>query len=84
MATIIHIQEVTSTQVSEITAASIEDAMWAYAHNAAFNWNDFDCAKLKKYPHSEDINCMEFEFITEKLTIQHIYGNRYTAEWVNI
>ena len=84
MATIIHIQEITSTQVSEVNAASIEDAMWAYAHNAAFNWDDFDCATLKKYPHSEDINCMEFEFITEKLTIQHIYGNRYTAEWVNI
>lgn len=82
--TVIHIQEITSGQVTEIIAETMEKALWAYAHNAAFNWDDFDGAKLKKYPHSEDINWMEFEFITEKLTIQHIYGNRYTAEWVNI
>lgn len=81
---IIHIQEITSTQVSEVTANTIEDAIWAYAHNAACDWDDFECAKLKRYPHSEDVNWMEFEFITEKLVIRHVYGERYTAEWVNI
>ena len=81
---IIHIQEITSTQVSEITAKTVEDALWAYAHNAAFSWDDFECGRLKRYPRSNDIHWMEFEFIAEKLTIQHTYGNRYSAEWVNI
>lgn len=84
MATIIHIQELTSTQVSEIIDKSIEDAMWAYAHNAAFDWDDLVCAKLKRYPRSKAIHWMEFEFVTERLTIRHVYGTRYTAEWVNI
>ena len=81
---IIHIQEITSTQVGEVIANTIEDAMWAYAHNAAYDWDDFECVKLMRYRHSDDIQWMEFEFITEKLVIRHIYGERYTAEWINL
>ena len=84
MKAIIHIQEINSTQVSEITAKTIEDAIWAYAHNSAFDWDDFDCARLMRYPESEDIKWMEFEFITEKLVVRHVYGERYTAQWADL
>ena len=84
MIAIIHIQEINSTQVSEITAKTIEDAIWAYAYNAAFDWEHFEFARLMRYPKSEDINWMEFEFITEKLIVRHIYGERYTAQWVEL
>lgn len=85
MAVIVHIQEVTSTQVTEVTAETVEDALWAYAHNAAANWDSFECAKRTWYPRRrKTTKWMEFCFSTEYLILKHTYGNRFTAEWVNM
>lgn len=82
MATIIHIQEVVSTQVSEISAKTVEQALWAYAHNAAARWTAFTGATVKCYPKSDAIKEMVFMFENEQLTLRHVYGERFSAEWV--
>ena len=82
MATIIHIQEVNSTQVSEILSENVEKALWAYAQNAAFRWSAFTGATLKRYPKSDIIKEMTFIFEGEQLTLCHVYGERFSAEWI--
>lgn len=83
MATIIvHIQEIESTQVSAITSVSVEKAIWAYAKNAAANWRDLVHAQTIYYPNSNYVYCVKFEFATEELIIDHVYGDRFTALWV--
>lgn len=82
MATIIHIQEVNSTQVSEVIAETIEKALWAYAQNAAFRWSAFTGTTLKRYPKSDIIKEMVFTFEGEQLTLYHVYGERFSAEWI--
>ena len=79
--TTIHIQERTSTQVTEITHKDIESAIWAYAHNAAFDWDGLELATVHFYPKSDVISHMVFEFETETLTVQHEYDLRFTAAW---
>lgn len=82
MATIIHIQEVNSTQVSEILTETIEQALWTYAHNAAARRNAFTGTTLKYYPKSSIIKEMVFMFDDEQLTLCHTYGERFSAEWI--
>lgn len=78
---IIHIQEVTSTQVTEIIAETLEDALWAYAHNACYRWEAFAEATAEYYPKSDAIKRMVFMFDDEQLTLCNVYGERFTAEW---
>lgn len=82
MVAIIHIQEVGSTQVSEFIAETTEQALWAYAYNAAARWNAFTGATLKYYPRSSTIKEMVFMFDDEQLTLCHTYGERFSAEWI--
>lgn len=81
---IIHIQELNSSQVTEVKAHTIEDGMWAYAHNAAFDWDAFECAKLMRYRGKKMIKWMEFCFAEEYLIIRRVGRRRYTAEWVDM
>lgn len=78
---VIHIQEVTSTQVTEITAENVEKALWAYAHNACFRWDEWAGATAEYYPKSDAIKRMVFIFDDEQLTLYNVYGERFTAEW---
>lgn len=82
MAIIIHIQEVNSTQVSEVIAETVERALWAYAHNAAARWAAFTEATAHYYPNNVDIERMVFTFDGEQLTLCHVYGERFSAEWI--
>ena len=79
--TIIHIQEVNSDQVTEIIAETMEKALLAYAHNACFRWNEWAGATAEYYPKSNAIRKMVFMFDNEQLTICHVYGERFSAEW---
>ena len=82
---IVLIQEENSTQVTQIIAEDVESAIWAYAHNACFRWDELDGVKLKRYPRNKrDIRWMEFAFDEEYLVVHHVYGNRFTAKWVTI
>ena len=78
---VIHIQEVTSTQVTEVTAETIEKALWAYARNACYLWSAWAGATAEYYPKSDAIKRMVFMFDDEQLTLCNIYGMRFTAEW---
>lgn len=78
---IIHIQEVTSDQVTEITAENVEKALWAYAHNACFRWDEWTGATVEYYPKSDTIKKMVFTFDNEELTLYNVYGMRFTAKW---
>ena len=78
---IIHIQEVNSDQVTEVTAETVEKALWAYAHNACFQWSEWAGATAEYYPKSDMIKRMVFMFDNEQLTLCNIYGERFTAEW---
>lgn len=78
---IIHIQEVTSTQVTEIIAETVENALWAYAHNACYLWEAFVEATMEYYPKSETVKKAVFMFDDEQLTLYNVYGERFTAEW---
>ena len=78
---VIHIQEVTSTQVTEIIAETLEDALFAYAHNACYRWEAFAEATAEYYYKSDAIKKMVFIFDDEQLTLYNIYGERFTAEW---
>lgn len=85
--TIIHIQETTSTQVTEFIRSNIEDAIWDYAKNAAANWDRFWSARVRYFPGDKVVRRMVFEFATERLIVRHEMttecGHRYIAAWVN-
>jgi len=74
---VIHIQEVNSDQVVEVTAKDIKHAILAYAEHNAFDWRDL-------YHYTITVNTAVFYFHTEKLTITNLYGNRYIAVWSNV
>lgn len=78
---VIHIQEVTSDQVTEVTAETLEDALFAYAQNACLKWDEWAGATAKYYPKSDAIKKMVFTFDNEELTLYNVYGMRFTAEW---
>ena len=78
---VIHVQEVTSTQVTEIIAETLEDALFAYAHNACDRWETFAEATAEYYYKSDAIKKMVFIFDDEQLTLYNVYGERFTAEW---
>lgn len=78
---VIHIQEVTSTQVTEIIAETLEDALFAYAHNACHRWEAFAEATAEYYYKSDAIKRMVFMFDNEELILYNVYGMRFTAEW---
>lgn len=78
---VIHIQEVTSTQVTEITAETVEKALWAYAHNACFKWDEWAGTTVEYYPKSETVKKTVFMFDNEELILYNVYGMRFTAEW---
>lgn len=86
MATI-HIQEITSTQVTEVIMDTIEAAIMAYARNAAANWDQLFNARFRYYPGDKVVRRAAFEFDTERLVIQHEIssagGHRYLAAWIN-
>jgi hypothetical protein len=87
MATIVHIQEITSTQVTELIRNSTEEAIRAYAQNAAFDWSQLYNARAKFFPGTAIVRRMVFEFNTERLIVRHEmtseYGHRYIVAWVD-
>jgi hypothetical protein len=80
----IHIQEADSTQVTEIIALSIKDALFAYARNAAFNWDELHHCYIFYYDNTTVIDSIVYCFTSEVLTIKHIMGARFLAEWKDI
>ena len=78
---IIHIQEVNSDQVTEVTAETVEKALWAYVHNACFRWSEWAGTTAEYYPKSDTIKKMVFMFDNEQLTLCNVYGERFIAEW---
>lgn len=87
MATIVHIQETTSTQVTEFIRSNTEEAIRAYAQNAAFDWSQLYGSRVRYFPGTTVVRRMVFEFNTERLIVRHemtsIYGHRYVVAWVN-
>ena len=79
---IIHIQEVSSEQVTEVIANNYKDAILAYAKNAAFKWADHIHTSVRYYENSDCVKRMSINFKTERLVVRHVYGNRYTVAWV--
>lgn len=84
---IIHIQEITSTQVTEIIMDATEAAIMAYARNSAFVWDQLICVKFWYFPGDRVIRRAVFEFDTERLVIRHeaslAGGHRYLAAWLD-
>lgn len=84
---IIHIQETTSTQVTELIKSTAEEAIMAYAHNAAFDWDQLISARFRYFPGDKVIRRAVFEFNTERLIVRHEisteHGHRYIAAWLN-
>ena len=80
---VIHIQEVNSDQVTEVTAKDAKTAIRAYAKNAAFSWLDLD-KSIMWYHDGKSVKRAVFYFRTEKLTIINVYGNRYIAVWTDL
>ena len=80
---VIHIQEVNSDQVTEVTAKDAKTAIRAYAKNAAFSWLDLD-KSIMRYHDGKSVKRAVFYFRTEKLTITNVYGNRYIAVWTDL
>lgn len=87
MATVIHIQEVNSTQVTEFIRNSTEEAIRAYAQNAAFDWTQLYNARVKYFPGTTVVRRMVLEFNTERLIVRHemtsACGHRYVVAWLN-
>lgn len=87
MATIIHIQEVDSPQVTEYIKDNTEEAIRAYAKNAAANWEHLYNVRIKYFPGTKVVYRMVFEFNTERLIVRHemssVYGHRYVVAWLN-
>ena len=87
MATVIHIQEVNSTQVTEFVRDNTEEAIRAYAKNAAFNWDHLYNTRVRYFPGTAVVRRMVFEFNTERLIVLHemtsACGHRYTAAWLD-
>lgn len=87
MATIVHIQETASTQVTEFIRNSTEEAIRAYAQNAAYNWGHLYNARVSYFPGTTVVRRMVFEFNTERLIVRHemasTYGHRYIVAWLN-
>lgn len=87
MATIIHIQEVDSTQVTEFIRNTTEEAIRAYAQNAAYNWEHLYGSRVRYFPGTTVVRRMVFEFNTERLIVRHemtsTYGHRYIVAWLN-
>ena len=79
---VIHIQEVNSDQVTEITARNTNLAMRAYAKNAAFDWNSLQ--NVTTGFHGKTLYCRVYNFQTEKLTLELITTNRYRAIWADL
>lgn len=83
MATIIHIQEVNSTQVTEIIAPSLEAAILKYAVNAAGSTYMHSKPEVNNYKLDPNVvHWIGFPFKDELLVVTHIYGQRYLAEWL--
>ena len=51
----IHIQKVHSWIVTEITAETVEQGLWAYAHTAYAQWDKWTGAIMEYYPESDVI-----------------------------
>lgn len=87
MATIIHIQEVDSTQVTEFIRNTTEEAIRAYAQNAAFDWTQLYSTRVNYFPGTTVVRRMVFEFKDERLIVLHemtsVYGHRYVVAWLN-
>lgn len=87
MAIVIHIQEATSTQVTELIRNAVEEAIWAYAKNAAFDWSQLYSARARYFPGDEVVRRMVFEFDTERLIVRHemttTCGYCYRAAWID-
>ena len=87
MATVIHIQEVNSTQATEFIRNTTEEAIRAYAQNAAFDWTQLYSTRVNYFPGTTVVRRMVFEFNTERLIVRHemtsIYGHRYVVAWLN-
>lgn len=83
MAIIIHIQEVNSTQVTEVTAETLEKAIAKYAMNATCNAYMSSKPEINHYKLSPNVvHWIGFPFKEELLVVTHIYGQRYMAEWL--
>ena len=83
MAVIIHIQEVNSTQVTEIIAPTLEEAITAYAMNATCNAYMHSNPGVNNYKLAPNtVRWIGFPFREELLIVSHIYGQRYLAEWL--
>lgn len=86
MAAIIHIQEVTSSQVTEVIMDTTEAAIMAYARNAAANWDRLFMARFRYYPGDKVVRRAVIVFDTEKLVVKHeassAGGHRYLVAWL--
>ena len=78
---VIHIQEVNSNQVTEITARNVSLAIRAYAKNAAFDWNSLQ--NVVTGFHGKTLYRRVYNFQTEKLTLELVTANRYIATWTD-
>lgn len=79
---VIHIQEVNSEQVTEVTARNISLAIRTYAKNAAFDWNSLQ--NVITGFHGKTLYRRVYSFQTEELTLELITANRYRAVWTNL
>jgi hypothetical protein len=79
---IVHIHEITSTQVSEIIVQNVETALCAYARNAAFRWEDLIAVHGVRRADGM-ITRMVFEFKEERLILRHICNSQYAAAWLD-
>lgn len=79
---VVHIQEVNSDQVTEVTARNASLAIRAYAKNAAFDWSSLQNAVTGF--HGKTLYRRVYDFQTEKLTLELIATDRYMATWTDL
>ena len=77
----IHIQKIHSWIVTEVTAETIELALWASAHSAYAQWHRWTGATFEYRPESDMVKKAIFTFEDGQYTIYHVYGERFTAVW---
>lgn len=83
--TIIHVHELYSNQVVEITANSISDCLWAYARHNAWDLKELEKTHKQTYrkPYIDsNLQKVTFSFATEQLTLERLNGsNVWLAIW---
>lgn len=77
----INVQKVHSTIVFSITAETVVQCLWAYAHCVYAQWHRWTGATMEYYPESDTVKKAIFTFEDNELTIYHVYGGRFTSEW---